>query len=52
MLHVLTATIARSPIVVRRTAALLPAGFDEIDVAILNWIAAEARQLRTRFALM
>jgi hypothetical protein len=52
MLHMLTATIARSPIVVRRTPALLPAGFDEVDLAILNWIAAEARQLRTRFALM
>jgi hypothetical protein len=39
--------IARSPIVVPRPAMLLPAGFDAIDVAILNWIAAEARQLRS-----
>jgi hypothetical protein len=51
-LYALTAAIARSPIVVRRRAALLPAGFDQVDVAILNWIAAEARQLRSRAALM
>ena len=51
-LHALMATIARSPIVVRRPAVPLPAGFDEVDVAILNWIAAEARQLRSRAALM
>jgi hypothetical protein len=42
----LVAAIARSPIVVPRPATLLPAGFDEVDLAILNWIAAEARQLR------
>jgi hypothetical protein len=48
----LAAAIARSPIVVPRPAALLPAGFEEVDVAILNWIAAEARHLRRGFALM
>jgi hypothetical protein len=51
-LQALTTTIARSQIVVRRPAALLPAGFDEVDVAILNWIAAEARQLRSHCVLM
>ena len=45
-LEALALAIARSPIVVPRPATLLPAGFDEIDLAILNWIAAEARQLR------
>ena len=50
-LEALAAAVARSPIVVLRPATLLPAGFDDIDVAILNWIAAEARQLR-RAALM
>jgi hypothetical protein len=48
----LVAAIVRSPIIVARPAALLPAGFDEVDVAILNWIAAEARSLRRGFALM
>jgi hypothetical protein len=48
----LVAAIARSPIVVARPVTLLPDGFDEVDVAILNWIAAEARHLRGGFALM
>jgi hypothetical protein len=51
-LWALAAMIARSPIVMPRPAALLPAGFDEVDAAILNWIATEARQLRSRCALM
>jgi hypothetical protein len=50
-LEALAAAIAHSPIVLPRPAPLLPAGFGEIDLAILNWIAAEARQLR-RFALI
>jgi hypothetical protein len=45
-IEAIAAAIARSPIVVPRPATLLPAGFDEVDLAILNWIAAEARQLR------
>jgi hypothetical protein len=47
----LIAVVARSPIVVPRPAASLPAGYDDVDLAILNWIAAEARQLRS-FTLM
>jgi hypothetical protein len=39
------AVIARSPIVMVRPAARLPAGFDDVDVAILDWIAAEARRI-------
>ena len=42
----LAAAIARSPIVVLPPATLLPAGFEEVDVAILNWLAAEARRMR------
>ncbi len=41
----LTTTIARSPIVVHRPAPRLPAGFDRVDLAILQWIAAEAQRL-------
>jgi hypothetical protein len=43
---VLAAAVARSPIVVPRAAPPLPAGFDAVDIAILDWIAAEARRLR------
>jgi hypothetical protein len=38
--------IAHSPIVVGRPVVALPEGFEPIDVAILNWIVAEARRLR------
>ena len=49
----IAATIAGSPIVVVPPVALLPAGFEEVDVAILNWLAAEAARMRSRsFALM
>jgi hypothetical protein len=52
-LQALLAAIARSPIVVAPPAPpRLPAGFEDIDVAILNWIAAEARLSRRVFALM
>jgi hypothetical protein len=51
VLETLVAAVARSPIVVARPAVLLPAGFDEVDLAILSWIAAEAPQ-RRNFTLM
>jgi len=44
----LTAVIARSPIVVAeptRQSCHLPAGFDEVDAAILHWLAAEGRRI-------
>jgi hypothetical protein len=47
-LDTLTAVIARSPIVVAepaRQSCRLPAGFDEVDAAILHWIAAEGRRI-------
>jgi hypothetical protein len=48
----ITATIAGSPIVVLPPVTLLPSGFEEVDVAILNWLAGEARHMRRSFALM
>jgi hypothetical protein len=44
-LETLATAIARSPIVVAPPLAPLPAGFDAVDVAILEWIAAEGRPL-------
>ena len=49
-LNTLAAVIARSPIVAARLLARLgpvrrlPAGFEDVDVAILDWIAAEGRR--------
>jgi hypothetical protein len=50
-LETLAAVIARSQIVVagRTPCRRLPAGFDEVDVAILDWIAAEGRRARSLF---
>ena len=44
----LAAVIAHSQIVVKgstRSATRLPAGFDDVDLAMLDWIAAEGRRL-------
>jgi hypothetical protein len=43
----LAALVARSQIVVpeqAKAARRLPAGFDDVDVAILEWIAVEGRR--------
>ena len=42
----LMAVIAHSQIVVvvAETAKPLPAGYDDVDIAILEWIAAEGRR--------
>jgi len=55
----LLAVIARSPIVVARRIrpfarplALLPAGYGEVELAMLDWIAAEARRVRHSFTQM
>ena len=48
---ILAAVVARSPIRVRAQRAIrpdLPAGFDIVDVTILEWIAAESRPVRPR----
>jgi hypothetical protein len=47
-LETLTSAIAQSPIVVAVPAAAvarLPAGYDQVDVAILRWIAVEGRRI-------
>ena len=48
----ITAAIAGSPIVIVPPVTLLPAGFEDVDLAILNWLAAEAQLMRRSFALM
>jgi hypothetical protein len=42
-LETLAAVIAHSQIVVAAPRWRLPAGFDEVDIAILEWIVAETR---------
>jgi len=46
-LETLAFAIARSPIVVAQTVARrrLPDGFEDVDVAILDWIAREGRRV-------
>jgi hypothetical protein len=51
-LATLAAVIARSPIVVRAPENRLPEGFDAVDIAILDWIAAQARAGRRRYVQM
>jgi hypothetical protein len=48
----LAETIAHSPIVVARLPVRLPADYAEVDVAILEWIAAEGRRVGRGFPLM
>jgi hypothetical protein len=48
----LVAVIAHSQIVAAAPARRLPAGFDDVDVAILDWIAAEGRRAGHRYARM
>ena len=50
---VIAAAIAHSQILCARPpgpAQRLPAGFDEVDIAILEWIAAAGRRAGRRFA--
>jgi hypothetical protein len=56
-LAALLALVGRSQIVLADPAGegaaksrLLPAGFDDVDVAILEWIAAEGRRIGRHFA--
>jgi hypothetical protein len=44
-IETLIAAIARSPIVAVQAAARLPVDYDDVDIAILEWIAAEGRRL-------
>jgi hypothetical protein len=58
-IETLASAIARSPIVVVRAFApkalsasrpQLPEGFDDADLAVLRWIAEEARRVGRQFA--
>jgi hypothetical protein len=51
-LEALLAAVSYSPIVVTRPVARLPAGYDDVDVAILDWIAAEGRRFGHGYAVM
>ncbi len=54
-LDTLTAVIARSPIIVAQSAGRdlrLPAGFDGVDIAILDWIAVEGRRIGRSYLRM
>ena len=42
----ITSVIERSDIVVAAAAERLPAGYDQIDVAVLRWIVAEGQRSR------
>jgi hypothetical protein len=42
----ITSVIERSGIVVAAAAERLPAGYDQIDIAVLRWIVAEGRRTR------
>lgn len=51
-LETLVATIAHSRIVVAGSAERLPDRFDDVDVAVLDWIAAEGRRIGRGFVRM
>ena len=54
-LETLVAMIAHSQIVVGQTAkpaSHLPVGFDEVDISILDWIAAEGQRVGRSFVRM
>jgi hypothetical protein len=50
-LETLAAVIAHSQIVVAAPRKRLPAGFDEADVAILDWIMTESRHLSRSYVM-
>jgi hypothetical protein len=51
LLEAIMALIGRSPIAVAEPIAVLPAGFTDIDIAVLDWIATEGRRIRRDYAL-
>ena len=54
-LETLAAMIAQSQIVVvqpAKPASRLPTGFDEVDISILDWIAAEGQRVGRSFVRM
>jgi hypothetical protein len=48
----LVAVISHSQIVAMKSGRSLPDGFDDVDVAILDWIAAEGRRGHRDFFYM
>jgi hypothetical protein len=42
----IASVIERSDIVVNEPVECLPEGYEQVDVAVLHWIAAEARRAR------
>ena len=53
-LSTIATVIARSPICVMRPRAVrhdFPAAFEDVDIAILEWIAAERRRVGRRYPL-
>jgi hypothetical protein len=50
LLEAILALIGCSPITAAKPAVGLPAGFDEVDAAVLDWIAAEGRRISGRYA--
>ena len=50
-LETLAAVIAHSQIVVAAPVKRLPAGFDEADVAVLDWIITESRHLSRSYLM-
>jgi hypothetical protein len=45
LLQAILAMISRSPIAFGQPVADLPDNFTEVDVAVLDWIAAEGRRI-------
>ncbi len=50
LVEMIRSVIRRSPIAVAKATAELPAGFTEVDVSVLDWIAAEARRIGRGYA--
>jgi hypothetical protein len=50
LLEAIVAVIGRSPISFAKPPADLPERFTEVDVAVLEWIAAEGRRLGRGYA--
>jgi hypothetical protein len=52
-LSIIATVIAHSPIRVTSPAGLdLPADFDDVDIAVLEWITAEARRAGRRYPFL
>jgi hypothetical protein len=51
-IEALIAAIARSPIFLARGSGRLPIGYDDADIAILEWIAAEGQRLGRSVRMM